>query len=107
MYPGWAAYYFSFSSTDWSVRLFVLPAVVVVITAWKIPASWLVYLIFSEVIIFIPNAIQSVLMIGNAPAHLWLGLAGLYQLVWIFVGLIIGLVGRFVLTMYQTKKEDV
>ncbi|WP_323798628.1 hypothetical protein [Parasphingorhabdus sp.] len=96
MFPGWASYYFSLKEQSIGERLFLIPIIVFIFVAWKSPRQWLPYLLIVELLIFVPTIFQVIRMLGRDHAHPWLGLAGLYQLVWMLGALVVGFLGRWI-----------
>ncbi|VAV91958.1 hypothetical protein MNBD_ALPHA04-1627 [hydrothermal vent metagenome] len=103
MFPGWAAYFYSFDKENISDRLFLVPIVIFVAVAWKVPRHWLAYLLIVQLLIFVPTLLQMVQMLGKDRAHPWLGLGGFYHLAWMLVALIAGFVGRWFWSQFKKR----
>ncbi|WP_417616857.1 hypothetical protein [Parasphingorhabdus sp.] len=103
MFPGWASYYFSLAEQSIGERLFLIPIIVFIFVAWKSPRQWLPYLLIVELLIFVPTIFQVIQMFGRDHAHPWLGLAGLYQLVWMLGALVIGFLGRWIWRTFKRQ----
>ncbi|MEM8917629.1 MAG: hypothetical protein AAGE37_02115 [Pseudomonadota bacterium] len=95
MFPGWIAHYYSFEYQGISERFFLFPVILFVLTAAMIGSNWLLYLILVELFVFLPALIQMFRMMEEQHTHPWLGLGGLYQLVWMTAAVVFGLAGRW------------
>ncbi|WP_108810481.1 hypothetical protein [Sphingorhabdus sp. Alg231-15] len=106
MYPGWLAQFASMNGSDLADWFFVAPAFIATLAAWNVPSSWLAYLIAVEAAVFIPNVVQIIYMAEQSHSHPWIGLAGLYQLIWLFCALVIGMAARWLWKMHQANRVE-
>ena len=95
MFPGWIKFYYSFEPQSIGERFFLLPIIILSATAWRVPRHWLAYILLVELVILVPVLSQTVQMSSDDHAHPWLGLGGLYQLIWMLLAAIAGIVGRW------------
>ncbi|CAO1650380.1 hypothetical protein NYA22BAC_00749 [Parasphingorhabdus sp. NYA22] len=94
MFPGWARYFYSFDQCN-SDKIFLIPVVIFVVAALKLPRQWLPYLLLVQLLIFVPPIFRMIQLLGEDHVHPWLGLGGLYQLVWMMAALIIVCLGHW------------
>ena len=106
MFPGWTSYFFSFEEQSISERIFLVPVIVAMLVTWKLNERWLPYLLIVQLLLFVPAIFQMFRMLGKEHAHPWLGLGGLYQLVWMLVALFMGLVGHWLWSLYRARDRE-